>query len=74
MIAAFLEFYTMIVFAAVILSWLRLPPTNPVVQVLGSLTEPFLKPIRKAIPPSGGLDFSPIILLLGVQILRGFLI
>ena len=74
MIAAFLEFYMMIVFAAVILSWLRLPPTNPVVQVLGRLTEPFLKPIRKAIPPSGGLDFSPIILLLGVQLLRGFLI
>ena len=74
MIAAFLEFYTMIVFAAVILSWLRLPPTNPVVQILGRLTEPFLKPIRKAIPPSGGLDFSPIILLLGVQLLRGFLI
>ena len=74
MIAAFLEFYTMIVFAAVLLSWLRLPPTTPVVQILGRLTAPFLKPIRKAIPPSGGLDFSPIILLLGVQLLRGFLI
>ena len=74
MIAAFLEFYTMIVLATVILSWLRLPPANPVVQLLGALTEPFLKPIRKALPSSGGLDFSPIVLLLGVQILRGFLI
>lgn len=74
MIVAFLEFYSMVVLATVILSWLRLPPTNPVVQLLGALTEPFIKPIRKALPPIGGLDFSPIVLLLGVRILRGFLI
>jgi YggT family protein len=74
MIPAFLEFYTMVVLAAVILSWLRLPPQNPVVQVLDALTEPFLKPIRKLIPASGGMDFSPIILLLGVQLLRGLMI
>jgi YggT family protein len=74
MIAAFLEFYTMVVLATVIVSWLHLPPANPVVQLLKALTEPLLKPIRKALPTKGELDFSPIVLLVGVQILWGFLI
>ena len=37
------------------------------------LTEPVLEPIRNLLPPMGGLDFSPMVLLMGLQVLRGFL-
>jgi YggT family protein len=35
------------------------------------LTEPFLAPIRKLLPPMGGLDFSPLILLFLLRFIRG---
>lgn len=73
-----ISWYELIVFAAVILSWLVayrvVSPYNEVVRqlsrVLGALTEPLLQPIRKFVPYVGGLDFSPLILLLGCQFLR----
>jgi YggT family protein len=65
--------YTFVVFVAVILSWFRLSPDNPVVKVTSALTEPVLAPIRKILPTAGGFDFSPMVLLLGLQLLRRLL-
>lgn len=70
---ALIDAYTIVVFVAVIISWLQLPPYNPVVRVTRLLTEPLLAPIRKILPPTSGLDFSPMILLILLQILRGAL-
>ena len=41
-----LDGYTLIVFGAVIISWIQLPPTNPVASFLHTMTEPLLAPIR----------------------------
>ena len=68
-----IDLYSLIVFVAVILSWVQLPYDNPVVQFVNKLTEPLLQPIRRALPSMGGLDFSPMILLVGLQILKGLL-
>jgi YggT family protein len=68
-----LDFYTLIVFVAVVLSWLRLSPDNPVVRVVATLTEPVLAPIRKLLPDLGGIDFSPMILLVLVQAVKALL-
>ena len=68
-----IDLYSLIVFIAVILSWVQLPYDNPVVQFVNRLTEPLLQPIRRALPSMGGLDFSPMILLVGLQILKGLL-
>ena len=68
-----IDLYSLIVFVAVILSWLQLPYDSPVVQFVNSLTGPLLRPIRRALPSIGGLDFSPMILLVGLQMLKGFL-
>ncbi len=68
-----IDLYTVIVFIAVITSWFQLPPTNPVARFTRTLTEPVLAPIRKLIPPLGGLDFSPLLLLLLLQFVRGML-
>jgi YggT family protein len=54
----------------VILSWVAPDPNNPFTRVVIQITEPVMAPARKALPPMGGLDLSPIIVLLGIQFLR----
>jgi len=58
-----LNIYVWIIFAHVILSWIRTPSLYKVRLVLFKLTEPVLAPLRKFVPPYkfGGLDISPII-------------
>jgi YggT family protein len=68
-----IEIYSVVVVVAVIVSWLRLPPSNPVVRFTRLLTEPALAPIRKIVPPAAGLDFSPWILLILLWVLRGMI-
>jgi YggT family protein len=70
-LAQVIDLYTVIVFIAVVLSWFQLSPDNPAARISRALTEPVLAPIRKLIPPAGGLDFSPMILLILLRILRG---
>ena len=50
-------------------SWSR--SSNPIVQFVHALTEPALAPIKRLVPPVGGLDFSPMVLLIGLQLLKG---
>jgi YggT family protein len=64
--------YTYVVIAAVVMSWLIsfnvINAYNPFVrtlwQALGAVTEPFLRPIRRMMPDLGGIDLSPVVLLL----------
>lgn len=51
-----------------------LPPFHPARNFLRRILEPFLSPIRRAIPPSGGLDFSPMVLIILVLLVRSLLI
>jgi len=70
--------YTYIVIAAVVFSWLVafnvINPHNGFVrsvwQALNAVTEPLLRPIRRLMPDLGGIDISPIILLLGCMFLQ----
>lgn len=69
--------YFWIILAMVIMSWLIafgiVNRSNPYVRQIGSalerLTEPLLRPIRRFLPDLGGIDISPIILLIGLQFL-----
>jgi YggT family protein len=63
--------YSLVVLVRVIISWIQLPPNHPVVQFTRTLTEPVLEPIRKVLPSGGGLDFSPLILLLLLRFISG---
>jgi len=58
--------YTIIVFVDVLLTYF-LPPDNPIRTALDKLVEPLLNPIRRVIPAIGGLDFSPIVLIILLQ-------
>lgn len=58
----------------ILLSWIRVDPYHPLVQLLFQITEPILGPFRRVIPPVGGLDFSPIVALIVLQLVQQFLI
>jgi len=55
-----IQIYTYLIFARVLMSWIIRDPGNPIYHFLYELTEPVLAPIRR-IMPSMGLDLSPII-------------
>ena len=68
--------YTIVIFFRVILSWIQIPSLYPVAVIVYKLTEPLLKPIRKYVPPHkmGGLDISPMILLVILMFINTFVI
>lgn len=53
-----------------ILSWVSPAGHNPVASLLYSLNEPILRPIRRVIPPISGLDLSPLVAIIGLQVLK----
>lgn len=73
LVARLLDIYSIVVLVAVVTSWIQLSPDNPIVRVTSALTEPLLAPIRRVLPDLGGLDLSPMVLLLGIQLLRRIL-
>ena len=52
----------------VIMSWINPGAYNPLLSVLYSLNEPLLTPARRRIPPFGGLDLSPIVVMVALQL------
>ncbi len=64
-----------VVFGRVIISWVNADPSNPIVRFLYSATEPLLSRIRRLLPMSmGGIDFSPMILIVVIMFLENFLV
>jgi len=57
------ELYAVILLARVLLSWVQVDPNNQLVKIIYQLTEPLLAPIRRILPQSGGVDFSPMVAL-----------
>lgn len=72
-----LEVYFWIIIASVIISWLiafdvvntKNPQAKNLIQLLNKVTEPVYRPLRKFIPPIGGIDITPIIVIIGLSIL-----
>jgi len=69
-----LDAYSLVVLVSVIVSWLRLSEDNPLVTVTRTLTEPVLAPIRRLLPSTGGIDISPMVLLLGIRLVERVLL
>lgn len=68
-----LEIYSWLILAAALISWIFVPPTNPIVRFLRFITEPVLSPCRqllfRILPVSWRrFDFSPVLALLLVQL------
>jgi YggT family protein len=69
-LSGLLDAYSLVVLAAVVCSWLRFGPDHPLLRVTRALTEPALAPIRRLLPTGGGIDISPMVLLLALRLLK----
>ncbi|MCB1760314.1 MAG: YggT family protein [Gammaproteobacteria bacterium] len=58
----------------VIISWINPGSYNPVLSLINSLTEPLLRPARRLIPPFSGLDLSPMVVMIGITLLKMLLL
>lgn len=70
----FLELYSLIILARVLMSWINIDPYSPIARVIYDLTEPLLAPVRNMMPTAGGLDFSPIIVLILLQVVGSMIV
>lgn len=75
-VCSLIQLYTLVVFARILLEWVRVPSDHPVGKVrsvLATIVDPVLIPLRRIIPPvrMGGaaLDLSPLVLLIALSIL-----
>jgi YggT family protein len=67
--------YIYIIIARAIISWVSPDPYNPIVRFLYRVTEPVLRPVRERLPISQmGIDFSPMIVILGLYVLKEYVI
>ncbi len=70
-----LSLYMWIIIGRAVISWVSPDPYNPIVRFLYSVTEPVLYRVRRIIPISfGGIDFSPMIVILIIIFLQNFLV
>ncbi len=73
LICTALSLFLIAMFARIVLSYFPLSPSSPmssVYSVLYSITEPVLGPLRSVIPSIGMFDISPIVVIIGVQIIQ----
>ena len=70
-----LNLYMWIIIARAVLSWVNPDPYNPIVRFIHSVTEPIMYRVRSFMPVAfGGIDFSPLIVIMAIYFLRNFLV
>jgi len=70
-----LTIYLWIIIIRALISWVSPDPYNPIVRLLYRATEPVLWRVRRLLPIGGiGIDFSPLIVILGIYFLKIFLV
>ncbi len=76
-ICTLIQLYILVVFARILLEWIRVPGDHPVGRIrsaLAVIVDPVLSPLRRIIPPvrlsGAALDLSPLVLLIGLSILQ----
>ena len=69
-----LTFYMWIIIARAILSWVNPDPYNPIVRFLYQATEPVLYQVRRYLPVFGGMDLSPLFVILAILFFRAALV
>ena len=75
-LGSLLSLYFWIVIIAAVLTWVRPDPYNPIVRTLRALTEPVFYRVRKWLPftYSSGMDFSPVVVLLAIELFNRIVI
>lgn len=65
---------TILIFIRVVLSWFSSSSPNALTGFVHRVTEPLLRPVRSLLPAMGGIDFSPILVLVGIQIVENLVV
>ncbi len=81
LLVSLITLYEGLIILRAVLTWLTCPQTGlPAIDLLERLTDllerltdPALKPVRKALPPTGSIDLSPLVVLIGLELLKRFL-
>lgn len=76
-----IQTYIFIIILHIAVSWLLAfgvlnadnPQAKNLVKLLGKLVDPVMKPVQKYIPPIAGIDLSPVVVIIGLQILNQLL-
>ena len=68
-----IDLYALVILVRVVLSWLPVDHDQPWVRIVVDVTEPVVGPIRRVLPSFGGLDFSPLVAMLLLQLMRNLL-
>jgi YggT family protein len=72
-VSVLIRLLTYLVIVQAILSYF-MSPYHPFRQAIDAIVEPMLAPIRRLVPPMSGLDFSPLVLIILIQLLGGLLL
>ena len=63
-----IDLYSLIIIATVVVSWIDVRRDNQAVRLLHRATEPVLVPVRRVLPETGGVDLSPLVVLIGLRV------
>ena len=74
MISLLINIFLFAILIQVIISWINPGTYNPAIGLIHSLTEPLLSPVRRRMPELGGLDLSPMVVMIGLVVLEMLLI
>lgn len=69
-IALLVKIYFFALLAMIILSWVAQGSNHPAIYLLFQITEPVMAPVRKLLPPMGGIDFSPILVFVLINVVQ----
>jgi len=68
-----IDLYMLVVIIRVALTWFEINSQSPIIRFMADITDPVLSRIRNVIPSFSGLDFSPVILILALMLLKNIL-
>lgn len=74
LISLFFNVFLVAILIQVVISWVNPGGYNPAASLLYSITEPVLRPARRLIPPVSGMDLSPLVALIAIQLIKMLLL
>ena len=69
-----LDIYIYIIIGRAIISWVNADPYNPIVRFIYRATEPVLCRVRRVLPAMGGIDLSPLVVIMVIYFLKAFIV
>ncbi len=74
LLSLFLNIFLFAILIQIIVSWINPGSNNPIMSLIQTITEPVMGPARRVIPSIGGLDLSPLVAILVIQLLKMLII